>query len=191
MEIAHYAARNGMLYEDVNAWRRAHNLVAAFVRPRRGNQAVNWWKLDRYISFDLSPGELLDNVHSAITSEGFEVRDRNDNAFSSTYSLVDDCRVCDLPEPYGKWLQSQGRPRWSDNVTLTLIARFQTEARSLRGRGPGSTAHLHVSAPAPKLPVVLRERLRQLQHLQANPSGPGQARMDRLVESAFRAAVGR
>ena len=189
LEIVHYAARRGPLYRDERAWQRAHDLVAAFVRPRRGRHTVNWWQLDEFVAFDLKPVDLLRYIDSAMTSEGFEARDRNDAAFSSTYLLADTCKVADLPEPYGKWLQQQGRPRWRDEVELTLLARFQTESRQLRGLGKGSTAHLHLSAAAPQMPLLLRERLRKLQGLAPESTGAARSRLERLVESKFRHAL--
>jgi hypothetical protein len=191
MEIVHYAARRGPLYRDVRAWQRAHDVVAAFVRPRRGRGAVNWWQLDEFVAFDLMPVELLGQIDSAMTSVGFEARDRNDAAFSSTYILADTCKVADLPEPYGKWLQHQGRPRWRDDVDLTLVAEIHTESRQLRGLGDGASAHLRLSAATPHVPLLLRERLRVLQGLPPESTNAARARLERLVESKFRAAFNR
>lgn len=176
--LAHYQACEGALYRSEADWERAYRLVGGFIRPRRGMVARSAWSLPGVLGPcpGFAPSYLLDQAQAALLRLGFAPRDHNPEAFSTVMVMTDACKVMDLPEPYGKWLQAKrGCPRWREEVDLELVARCDVSACAAdHEEEESAVASLQLSALALTLPLALHEEVGRLLH--AGGSWAGQAR---------------
>lgn len=157
--IAHYATLRGPLYADDRAWERAYRLVRAFTRAS-GTGASGRWQEGLLGPFHgLTPPAVLAGLEGAAARLGLTTVACNRAGFTAAFSAEDACRVEDLPEPYGKWLQSRrGRPRWQERVELAL--ELQCRVASVEGpAGEATLVSVRLSAPAAPLVLALAEGL--------------------------------
>lgn len=130
---AHYADLRGLLYADPTEWELYHDVVASFCRNE--NRACSFALSRLYGRIPVEMKHLIDELPVAFSQLGFQSRTHAGAARRAIFSASGSCRVKDLPEPYGKWLQHCKREaRWTNSVEL--------EAQvicTLAGSGPGAT----------------------------------------------------
>jgi hypothetical protein len=196
--LLHYSQCEGPLYEAETDWRRAYQLVRSFSAAGRSERASQWLLQNPFKAFQkVNAGDLLDQVSSAFLREGFRCLDRHDATMSAVFRLEDSCKVIDLPEPYGKWLQlKQAKPRWNASTTLVLDVRCRVYARA-RAEHEGefeSLLDFTLSTIALPLVLMLRRELGESLDAPQLTAKDEQARMraearDAIVETLYRLAA--
>ncbi len=156
--LMHYAPLDGRLYADLDAWRRATRVVAAFIADIRA--APPWTPQKPFLVFEpLRPSDALDQAHSALTRVGLALVDRNDRNGTALFRAEETCRVLDLPEPYGKWFQHrEHKPCWGEPRPLRLDVKCAIEAqRQAPGAGMGDAyaAALTLEFSALAMPIAI------------------------------------
>jgi hypothetical protein len=161
-----YARLDGPLYRDETRWRAAYRLVDSF---RQGRSA----KLGSSIRLDDVFGPIaapLEDVHrflsTAFASLDFKCRSNDAAAQTAQFSSEHSCKVEDLPEPYGKWLQiRRQKPAWDQPAQLRLRADCR-----LRASGPRA-CHL-ILTTSTFAPPLLDGLARQIGQFTREPSRP-------------------
>jgi hypothetical protein len=194
--IAHYAAAEGPLFADERAWRQAKDLVAAFTRKEASGFNRRKWPLPRLFGpvDGIAPGDLLAQSEAALLRFGFVTIDRNDRSFTAAFSSADSCTVMDLPEPYGKWLQWEGKPRWKQDIELEVDLRCQFFSEDAQGGSPDafeSFVSVEVSALAAPLFVVLERELAGLLHIERITGTDDPAKFRQRLTAALRKEINR
>lgn len=186
--IAHYATARGPLYGSERSWERAYRLVQGFTRERR---TLAHRRLPRLLGPfpELEPATVLAQIEAALLRLGFTTIDRNNASFSAAFTAEDSCRVEDLPEPYGKWLQiKRQRQRWTEKVELLidLGCRVETEDTAT---GYDTFVGCRLSVPVPSLLLALDVELRDALLL-PSPGPAAEAALRATATAALREFLG-
>jgi len=117
----HYAALDGPLYLKREQWQRAYQVVRSFTKSGRKGSRV--WLPRLWGEVPVQVGELLGQLPSAFASQGFDCISTSPVGRRALFRASETCRVEQLPEPYGKWLQhGMQRPQWERPVELQIEA---------------------------------------------------------------------
>jgi hypothetical protein len=161
--LIHYSVCRGELYRNRNRWRLAHDLIALYKADRDNWSPV--WKLDdAFGGFAVSPLDLLQHVSSAMTSLGVACRNRDDISLTAVHAAEETLTAVELPEPFGKWYQSQGKPMWEQPLDLSFEIECEVTSTlepriAPTSRGEASVVNIRCSACAPQLLIALHKQL--------------------------------
>ncbi len=122
--IAHYSVAEGPLYEDESQWEFAYRLVYSFTQRGRRNLQSQFTLHDPFGTFQgVQVDDLMSQLPHIFEQCGFRGYQPSRLARSAAFVSTGSCKVEQLPEPYGKWLQIQQRkPRWDRPVELEMEA---------------------------------------------------------------------
>ena len=122
--IAHYSVAEGPLYEDESQWEFAYRLVHSFTQRGRRNVQSQFILHDPFGPFQgVQVDDLMSQLPHIFEQCGFRGHQPSRLARSAAFVSTGSCKVEQLPEPYGKWLQIQQRkPRWDRPVELEMEA---------------------------------------------------------------------
>lgn len=122
--IAHYSVAEGPLYEDESQWEFAYRWVHSFTQRGRRNVQSQFTLHDPFGPFQgVQVDDLMSQLPHIFEQCGFRGHQPSRLARSAVFVSTGSCKVEQLPEPYGKWLQIQQRkPRWDRPVELEMEA---------------------------------------------------------------------
>jgi len=175
--LAHYRNCVGALYRDRADWEFAYRLIAGFTLSGRKGGHEQLMLPSLYGRLPAKLEKVLEQLPFAFEQAGFQALAPNPGLRELRFRASGNCRVSDLPEPYGKWQQIQlGRPRWDERVELEVEAHC-----TLRGLSSAETGlAIELSAIAPP---VLDDLARALSaRLQARPPLPPPAPAYLLIQ---------
>lgn len=158
--IAHYSVAEGPLYEDESQWEFAYRLVHSFTQRGRRNLQSQFTLRDPFGPFQgVQVDDLMSQLPHIFEQCGFRGHQPSRLARSAVFLSTGSCKVEQLPEPYGKWLQIQQRkPRWDRPVELEMEAVCNVSAPTKYA----TRLDLTVSTLAMPLLELLAEKLGRL-----------------------------